>query len=159
MEDLEESQVQLQTMLSMRHMGPFRDPLSHTYQQLSDVSETLELWLQVQTLWTSLESVFTGGDIMQDMPLDAKKFAKIDKEWGRLMNRAHATKVVVQAASNDALRTTLPMLFNELERCQKSLEGYLEAKRRRFPRFYFLSNPVLLQVGAALRMGGVHVPN
>ncbi|CAE7940747.1 DNAH5 [Symbiodinium sp. KB8] len=80
------------------------------------------------------------------MPLDAKKFAKIDKEWGRLMNRAHATKVVVQAASNDALRTTLPMLFNELERCQKSLEGYLEAKRRRFPRFYFLSNPVLLQI-------------
>ena len=48
--------------------------------------------------------------------------------------------------SNELLKNTLPLLFNELEKCQKSLEGYLEQKRGKFPRFYFVSNPVLLQV-------------
>jgi Dynein heavy chain, N-terminal region 2 len=46
-------------------------------QVLSDTSDTLERWLKVQMMWCSLESVFTGGDIAKQMPLEAKKFAKV----------------------------------------------------------------------------------
>eukprot|EP01029_Cantina_marsupialis_P005375 TRINITY_DN157_c1_g2_i1.p1 TRINITY_DN157_c1_g2~~TRINITY_DN157_c1_g2_i1.p1 ORF type:complete len:3733 (+),score=1529.44 TRINITY_DN157_c1_g2_i1:1436-11200(+) len=145
-EELEEAQMQLQTMLTMRHVAPFRTEVQGKLAQLSDTSDTLERWLKVQMLWCSLESVFTGGDIAKQMPLEAKKFAKVDKDWVRIMSKANETMNVVTCCSNELLKNTLPLMYSELEKCQKSLEGYLEQKRNKFPRFYFVSNPVLLQI-------------
>ena len=145
-EELEEAQMALQTMLTMRHVAPFRDQTQAKLAQLSDTSDTLERWLKVQMLWCSLESVFLGGDIAKQMPVVAKKFAKIDKDWVKIMTKAVETAEVVPCCSNELLKNTLPVMYSELEKCQKSLEGYLEQKRNKFPRFYFVSNPVLLQI-------------
>ena len=146
MEELEEAQMQLQTMLAMRHVGPFRENAQLLLQTLSETSETLEKWLKVQMMWCSLESVFTGGDIAKQMPMEAKKFAKIDKDWAKIMGKAYETQLVVEAAANENLQQSLPVMSGELEKCQKSLEGYLEQKRNKFPRFYFVSNPGLLVI-------------
>lgn len=53
--------------------------------ELSNATDSLELWVKVQLLWTSLESVFMGGDIAKQMPVEAKKFVKIDKDWAKTM--------------------------------------------------------------------------
>lgn len=144
MEELEEAQMNLQAFLTMRHVAPFRDRAQELLQTLSDASDTLERWLKVQMMWCSLESVFTGGDIAKQMPMEAKKFGKIDKEWAKVMGKAYETQIVVECCANEVLRAALPVMYSELEKCQKSLEGYLEQKRNKFPRFYFVSNPGLL---------------
>lgn len=64
----------------------------------------------------------------------------------RIMARASETLIVVECCQNELLRQLLPTLFSGLESCQKSLESYLEGKRNKFPRFYFVSNPVLLKI-------------
>ena len=144
MEQLEEAQMTLQGMLTMRHVAPFRERAQELLITLSETSETLEKWMKVQMMWCSLESVFTGGDIAKQMPVEAKKFGKVDKDWQKIMSKAMETLKVIDAAANDVLRASLPGMYSELEKCQKSLEGYLEQKRNRFPRFYFVSNPGLL---------------
>ena len=130
----------------MRHVKPFKEEVSGMLTRLSDTSETLERWLKVQQLWCSLESVFTGCDIAKQMPVEAKIFVKLDKDWAKLMAKAKETGLVIECCENEQLRTLLPVMYEELERCQKALDGYLEQKRGKFPRFYFVSNPVLLQI-------------
>ena len=49
---------------------------------------------------------------------------------------------------------TLDQLINNneiLDSCQKSLEDYMEKKRKAFPRFYFLSDDELIDILANSR--------
>ena len=50
-EDLEEAQTNLQTLLSMRHVA-LRDEVQAKLTELSDTTDTLELWVKVQMMWT-----------------------------------------------------------------------------------------------------------
>ncbi len=62
------------------------------------------------------------------------------------MEKACETKKVVACCQNDMLKDFLPDLNRKLEEYQKMLEDYLEGKRKKFPRFYFVSNPTLLKI-------------
>ncbi|KAL7522596.1 hypothetical protein ACHAWX_007291 [Stephanocyclus meneghinianus] len=145
-EELEESQMTLQTVLTMRHVAPFRNIAQELLGCLSETSDTLESWVKVQIMWCALESVFTGGDIAKQLPKEAKKFAKVDKDWAKIMQKASECRNVVECCAEELLQNTLPTMYVELEKCQKSLEGYLEQKQKAFPRFYFVSNAKLLTI-------------
>jgi len=62
-ERLEEDQMVLTTLNAQRHVTPFKPRVEELNKTFSEVNETLDLWIKVQLLWTSLEPVVTGGDI------------------------------------------------------------------------------------------------
>ena len=60
------------------------------------------------------------------------------------MMNACECRNVVKSCADELLQSSLPTMYGELEKCQKSLEGYLEQKQNAFPRFYFVTNAKLL---------------
>ncbi|CAM4927444.1 unnamed protein product [Rotaria socialis] len=144
---IDDSNLILAALASNRYNTFFKTQLQKYIADLAISAEILTKWMQVQNLWIYLEAVFVGGDIGKQMPQEARRFANVDKTWIKLMSKAKENPNVLSCCTTD--ETLFPLLNNmleQLELCQKSLAGYLEAKRGVFPRFYFLSDPVMLEI-------------
>ncbi|XP_070572584.1 dynein axonemal heavy chain 10-like isoform X2 [Ptychodera flava] len=143
---LDDNAMNLQSMSASRFIGPFLGNVQSWEKSLSLIAEVLEIWMVVQRKWMYLESIFIGGDIRSQLPEEAKKFDAIDKMFKKIMQDTHKNPKIKDACHEPNRLQDLENISVGLEKCQKSLNDYLDSKRNAFPRFFFISDDELLSI-------------
>jgi len=62
------------------------------------------------------------------------------------MRDACEDEYVIAACTAEGRDEALISFYQDIELCEKSLNEYLEQKKKKFPRFYFVSNQALLDI-------------
>lgn len=82
-----------------------------------------------------LDGIFTESvDIRLQLPDEAKKFDSINRRFLSTMKQTCENPNVLSAFCVENRLTEMKQLAAELDRCQRSLSDYLDAKRVAFPR-------------------------
>ncbi|XP_063978818.1 cytoplasmic dynein 2 heavy chain 1 [Diachasmimorpha longicaudata] len=120
---------------------------------LVELEERLKALGSLQRKWVYLEPVYGSGAA----PSDSGKWARADKEFRYLMGEVSRDPRVPSLR-----RLPMPALVSLkdlLDRCQRSLDEFLEEKRSAYPRLYFLSDEDLLELISGSSAGlDAHLP-
>ena len=147
-EGLESHQLELQSMIGMgKFVDFFKDRVLKWQSTLGSVEDVIKVWSNVSRSWAALESIFlASADIRSQLPEDTKRFEGLDSEFKELMKEAVNEPNVISVCSVESRQELLASMMAKLDQCQKSLNEYLDQKKKIFPRFYFVSNVALLDM-------------
>ena len=143
---LDDQIMQLQGMSASRNVGPFLNAVGSWEKQLSLVSEVISAWVIAQRKWLYLDSIFLSSDIRIQLPEEARLFDKLDKSYMNIMKETVMSPIVKNCCLVPYRLQQLEELIIGLDKCQKSLNDYLDSKRNCFPRFFFISDDELLSI-------------
>ncbi|XP_025088458.1 cytoplasmic dynein 2 heavy chain 1-like isoform X3 [Pomacea canaliculata] len=137
-----DNQSLLQSLKDSPYYRSFEDKASVWEQRLADLDEYLHNLNQIQRKWVYLEPIFGRGAL----PKEQGRFKRVDDDFRTIMKDVNRDNRVLSLATQTGLRVLLNTMLDQLGRCQKSLNEFLEEKRSLFPRFYFIGDDDLLEI-------------
>jgi dynein heavy chain 2, cytosolic len=137
-----DNQSLLSSLKESRFFARFSDQVGQFESKLSSLDEYLFKLAIIQRKWVYLEPIFGRGSL----PQEQGRFKRIDDEYRNIMLGIGMDSKVISLCNIPGLKDTLDTLIDQLERCQKALNDFLEEKRSKFPRFYFIGDDDLLEI-------------
>ncbi|KAM3134143.1 Dynein heavy chain 3 [Paramecium bursaria] len=138
---IDDHMIQLQAMLQSKYNDPFKVQLVQWYNNLKQISNFVEEFVKFQRNWMYFYPIFESYDISKQLPIEYKKFRTVDKQFKELVNFSHQVYKFGTQNTDKILESNV-----KLEQIHKELNNYLEKKREKFLRLYFISNDDLLEI-------------
>jgi dynein heavy chain len=144
---LDNDLIAVQGMLLSRFVGHFEQTVLHWYERLTRMSKVLRLIHEILEVWMYLAPLFLGSqEVQKELPADCKVFKAQDAVIKEVVDFCVNTRVVAKCAEAPNISERLAEVSAQIDRCKKSLVAFLEGKRRKFSRFYFVSEAALLDI-------------
>ncbi|MEE6518838.1 hypothetical protein FKM82_030109 [Ascaphus truei] len=132
----------LQSLKDSPYYKGFEDKVSIWEKKLAELDEYLQNLNQIQRKWVYLEPIFGRGAL----PKEQARFNRVDEDFRSIMADIKRDNRVTLLTTRVGIRSSLITILDQLQRCQKSLNEFLEEKRSAFPRFYFIGDDDLLEI-------------
>eukprot|EP01105_Mastigella_eilhardi_P022238 TRINITY_DN5471_c0_g1_i1.p1 TRINITY_DN5471_c0_g1~~TRINITY_DN5471_c0_g1_i1.p1 ORF type:complete len:3987 (-),score=1077.90 TRINITY_DN5471_c0_g1_i1:1263-13184(-) len=137
-----DNQALLSSLKDSSFFKPFADYAKQWEQKLSLLDEYTHSLNLIQRKWLYLEPIFAH----KGLPQEEARFHTIDTRFVEIVEDLASNPNVLRLVEIPGVKDTLEMLQDQLDRCQNALSAFLEEKRSRFPRFYFLGDDDLLEI-------------
>jgi dynein heavy chain 2 len=138
-----------QSLLGSLKESPFFKAFADVGLALEAKISTLDFVLHtlnsIQRKWVYLEPIFSRGAL----PAEESRFKRVDESFKDIVNTVVRDPKLFYLADEQIfpkLSDNLRNMLDQLERCQKALTEFLEAKRSAMPRFYFIGDDDLLEI-------------
>ncbi|NXV90779.1 DYHC2 protein, partial [Calonectris borealis] len=132
----------LQSLKDSPYYKGFEDKVSIWEKKLAELDEYLQNLNQIQRKWVYLEPIFGHGAL----PKEQARFNRVDEDFRSIMSDIKSDSRITSLNTRTGIRNTLITILDQLQRCQRSLNEFLEEKRSAFPRFYFIGDDDLLEI-------------
>eukprot|EP01022_Parablepharisma_sp_SALTPOND_P028312 TRINITY_DN70784_c2_g1_i1.p1 TRINITY_DN70784_c2_g1~~TRINITY_DN70784_c2_g1_i1.p1 ORF type:complete len:4393 (-),score=612.94 TRINITY_DN70784_c2_g1_i1:3426-16604(-) len=147
LEAIDEQIGTTQAMLSSPYMtGILRRNCTIWATRLTNLSEILEELKKCQKTWIYLQPMFAAEDIRLTLKREAEQFADVDSKWRQQMETMNSENLVVSLLDKERIKEEFIRANQDLDAVLRSMADFLEAKRKKFPRFYFVSDEDLLKI-------------
>ncbi|VDN07166.1 unnamed protein product [Thelazia callipaeda] len=138
---IKDSEALLHSLKNSPYYAHFTDEASVWEMRLAETEQYVE-WLNlIQRKWIYLEPIFGRGSL----PSEVSRFNRVDADFRVILNDVVRDRRII-SLSMRSLKSTLEQIIDQLNRCQKALNHFIEEKRNAFPRFYFMGDEDLLEL-------------
>ena len=124
------------------YFAPFKSTALSIETKLNLLEKSLTSLNLIQRKWLYLEPIFGRGSL----PAEQARFQRIDTDFRAIMEDVKLNPNIMNMAEIPNLEEIVIVLLDQLERCQRALNEFLEQKRSKFPRFYFIGDDDLLEI-------------
>ena len=125
-----------------RYFAGFAEQIEALEKRFSGVDDYLAKLNVCQRKWVYLEPIFKRGAL----PHELGRFNRVDDEYRGIAVGIGVDPKVMSLCEIPGLKDTLETILAQLDMCQKALNDYLEEKRQKFSRFYFIGDDDLLEI-------------
>ncbi|XP_063366022.1 dynein axonemal heavy chain 1-like [Cydia amplana] len=143
---LDEHQLQTQQLSFSPFKAAFELRIQEWGDKLNQTQRFVDEWIECQKEWMYLEPIFTSEDISRQLPMEAKKYNTMERIWRRIMSAAAACNKIMIICPDTRMYDSVVEARHLLAVVSRGLNEYMELKRVRFPRFFFLSDDELLEI-------------